>query len=227
MRDNAHMLEIPLLQYFSSGVVIAAGATLGTEHFEQIMTRIAPEGGTGGEELLVVVNFDGINDATPSYLKATLLALHQCGRRFAKALTIDEQTELGTSILPLNIAVVVQNAAEQVQDCINEVFARRGLGILAGTNLANERFLSATLLGSLESTVLQTLMLTCSYHEFQASDLFENQASSGAISINGWNNRLAELYRHRLVRRRIEGRINRFISITNQVTSHGEILSRK
>lgn len=218
------MHRIPLRNFFSGDIVIAAGATLGIDHFNQILATLPQS--TSATENIIALDFDRIEDATPSYVKATVLALHQCGRRHAGVLTADEQQELGDSIVPLNIVVVILNASPAVRDCIHEVFSRRGVAMLTGGDLEGDQLVTAELLGEIEPAVLETLLISSQFQEFQAADLIGHAAGSN-IKVTGWNNRLAELHRHRLVRRRTEGRTHRFIPLARKVEAYGEILSRK
>lgn len=172
----------------------------------------------------VYLDFSDIEDATPSYIKATVLALHQCGRRFMKAITLDEHVDTAELSQPLNIIVAVLNASLHVQECIHEVFARRGFAVLAGAQLFNDRIEDAVVLGRLDEKIFETLQRACGFDEFQASNLLEkdNPTEPG---VTGWNNRLAELHRLRLLQRRTDGRTNRFKSFANKVNLHGQILS--
>lgn len=217
------MFVIQLRNFFQPNLVVAAGATLGGEHFDRIVSQLPPL--TATIEVPVALDFDGIEDATSSYIKATVLALHQCGRLHAKALPAHELQEQSTQLRPLNITVLVMNATAAVSDCIHEVFARRGLAILSGIRISGERLEDAVLLGELESAAMEALTLSCQFPEFQAADLHRVQTVT-AIKVNGWNNRLAEVHGQRLVRRRTEGRTHRFIPLANKVQAHGEVLSR-
>jgi len=220
------MIEIGLSQMFAGSNAVAAGATLGNQHFQQ-MLQMLPSSLNGGEvETAIVCNLEGIEDATPSYIKATVLALHQCGRLFARTLTLDENVEIGEGLRPLNTVTLIRNASESVADCIHEVFARRELAIFSGTDLGPDRFVSATLLGQVDAAGLKALDLACGFEEFQAADLHRIESAS-AISVTGWNNRLAELHRQRLIRRRTEGRVNRFIPLVQTFNLYGQILLRK
>jgi hypothetical protein len=208
--------------------VIAAGATTGIDHFNTIVTQILPALKVAEAETMVFLDFSGIEDATPSYIKATVLALHQCGRRYLQEITLKEHAEVGELSRPLNIIVGVLNASQQVQDCINEVFASRGFAVLGGAQVTDERFDEAVVLGVLDSKIYETLQRACGLEEFQASDLLEKNKPTGSILVTGWNNRLAELHRQRLLLRRTEGRTNRFRSFANKVTSHhGHLLLRQ
>lgn len=218
------MLVIPLRNYFQPNMLVAAGATLGGEHFDRIVSELPPL--NGPSEVPMAIDFAGIEDATSSYIKATVLALHQSGRLHAKALPAHELREQSTSLRPLNIALVVLNATAAVMDCIHEVFARRGLAILSGSQLNGDRLEDATLLGELEPAVMEALTLACQFLEFQAADLHGVQ-SAKPITVTGWNNRMAEVHGQRLVRRRTEGRTHRFIPLANKVQAHGEVLSRE
>lgn len=219
---------IPLRNFFPATTAIAAGASAGIDHFNSIVTQILPALQGAKSETIVFLDFSGIEDATPSYIKATVLALHQCGRRYMKEITLGEHAETAELSRPLNIIVAVLNASQAVQDCINEVFSRRGFAVLAGAHVSDDRFDEAVVLGELDSKIFETLQSAAGLDEFQAGDLLEKNKPTESILVTGWNNRLAELHRQRLLLRRTEGRTNRFRSFANKVNlSHGHLLSRQ
>lgn len=218
------MDPISIISLFPEGNVLAAGATLGAEHFAAICEQIRTAPTTLGTETMVPLDFLGIEDATPSYIKATVLALHQSGRLFAGVLNHDEATDVGTQLPKLNITVGILNASAAVQTCIHEVFALRGLGILSGTKQQQDRFESAVFLGELEPKIIHTLVVTSAFSNFTAPEL-QKQITEEETSVNGWNNRLAELHRHRLIRRKSEGRALRFFPLASTINIHGQVLS--
>lgn len=220
------MFEIRLINFFEGTGAVAAGATLGIEHFERMLEMLPGSFKGGPIENVVVCNLEGLEDATPSYVKATILAFHQCGRLFARSLSLAEHGEIGERLRPLNTVVVIQNASDAVADCVNEVFARRDLAILAGVGAPADQMETATLLGRVDPAALRALELATQFDEFQASDLHQADPEA-AISVTGWNNRLAELYRQRLLRRRTEGRAHRFIPLVKNLNLYGQVLPGK
>lgn len=214
------MAAIRISDLFNNTAIVAAGATLGEEHFRRIVELAAPN--PKGNETVVVLDFTGIDDATPSYIKATVLTLHQSGRRFSNTLTSEEHEELG-AIAPLNILVILTGLTAAVQDCVHEVFARRSLAIFSGEKWENNKVINAVLLGRVEPAALEALEACSGFEEFQASDLL----AGSKITVTGWNNRLAELYRQRLLRRRVEGRTNRFGPLATNFKAYGQVLLGK
>ena len=219
------MVTIPVRKFFPSDLIPAAGAALGSEHFEGICQKIPSAKLSSAFETIVALDFDGIEDATPSYIKATVLALHQCGRLYAEELTHSEAVELENQVHSLNIVVCLLNASEPVQLCVHEVFSLRGLGILNGVSISDDRLERAVLLGRLDSKVEHTLLVTAPLPNFSAPELAVHVVSE-QLSVNGWNNRLAELHRHRLIRRRAEGRTLRFFPVANEIFAYGKVLFR-
>lgn len=213
-------------KFFSSELIPAAGATLGSEHFEGICQSIPSSALSDAFETIVALDFAGIEDATPSYIKATVLALHQCGRLYAEELSHSEAVELGSQVHPFNIVVCLLNASEPVQLCVHEVFSLRGLGVLNGVSIPEDRLDRAVLLGRLDPKVEHTLLVTAPLPNFSAPELSVHVVSE-QLSVNGWNNRLAELHRHRLIRRRTEGRTLRFFPIATEIFAYGKVLFRK
>jgi hypothetical protein len=99
---------------------------------------------------------------------------------------------------------MVSNCTGQVKEEVDEFFRGRGFPILnLGGKVADDSG-SNSLLGTLDPVLERTLWLLNSTGEGTAADLAAR--SSDKITVNGWNNRLADLHQLRLAIRRREGK---------------------
>jgi len=202
-----------------------AGASLGHDHFGQCLAQIR-QTQTATADDMVGFDFTNVEDVSASYVKATLLAVHQCGRLAAGVLSAAEVMGARAAIEPLEIAVLVFGANDDVKACINDVFAANGLAILAADIDANGQLVGAELLGVTEAKAFRTLQLAAQYDEVTATVLHTTY-SAELNAVTGWNNRLADLHRQLLLRRQTSGRQHTYRSLVKGEIRYGKILSRK
>lgn len=175
---------------------------------------------------VVVFDYTNVDDVSASYVKATLLATHQCGRLAAGGLLAAEVLAARASLEPLDIVVIVAGANEDVRACINDVFAANGLAVLAGGTIADGRLQSCEILGVIEAKAFRTLQLAAQVDEVTAALLYSMHLSEG-ITVTGWNNRLADLHRQLLLRRQTSGRQHTYRPLVKGDVHYGKVLSRK
>ena len=187
---------------------IASGAHTGREHAELIKAAIAtaemPDSGLVG-----AIDFSGVELATASYIKATVLLFATCGRLHAGALTPGEQKTLDwSSVEPLNVFPLVVGASDDVRSEIDEVFGRRGLACVCVQSLAKHP-VEGKILGNVEPAIARTLESLRGQSEATAEELHASTPSEG-VNITAWSNRLAELLRLRIARRKREWKTWRY-----------------
>ena len=188
-----------------AGAGLAAGSHTGERHAKLILDQIK-RGGVSESGFIVVVDFSGIELATASYVKATVLWLALCGRLYAGALSAVEQRSLhGSSVEPLNVFPVVFGANEDVQHEIDEVFARRNLPCLVANSMIGDLIRVGRVLGEIEPAAARTIAALAGFSEATAEDLHEKWPGEG-VNITAWNNRLSGLHRIRVARRRKQGK---------------------
>jgi len=219
------MILISVKQLLGTSLSFGAGASLGQSHYPTILDKIRQEQTTNSDGL-VVFDYTNVEDVTASYVKATLLALHRCGRLAAGSLSAEEALTSHNHPVSLEIFVVVTGANDDVKACINDVFAANSLAVLAGNALVNGCLQSAELLGVIESKAFQTLQLAAKLEEVTAALLSQTQVTEN-ITITAWNNRLADLHRQLLLRRQTNGRQHTYHSLVKGNIYHGKILSSK
>lgn len=196
----------------------AYGATLGEEWLkplvEELTSRTDDLAASSGE--LVLLDFAGIETATASFLKATIIYLLKAGQRAA----VSGET-LGTdnvSTVPaLNIYPCVLGLSADVQEELTEVLASQRMVCLEALAWDNTALQKARLRGPIERPLWDTLQhLTVAPDGLTASEL-HRQHPAESINPTAWNNRLADLYRLRLVRRIRQGRHWLYSSIAREV----------
>lgn len=219
------MTVISVKQLLGETLQFGAGASLGQEHFGQIIELIRADQAANPDGL-VVFDYAGVDDVSASYVKATLLATHRCGRLAAGGLSAYEALAARPTIAPLSIVVAVQAANDDVKDCISDVFAANGVAIMASDTVAEGLPQGGEVLGAIEPTAFRTLQLAARFNEVTAALLHSTQADE-QIAITGWNNRLADLHRQLLLRRQTSGRQHTYRPLVKGDIRYGKILSRK
>lgn len=220
------MIQISIRALLGANRQFAAGATLGREHFREIVAALAKTPATN-VETLAVFDFADVDDVSASYIKATLLAAHRCGRLHAGVLSAEELRDSSVELQALPIVVVVARASDDVAECINAAFGVNDQAVLAGTRLKGDRLSDGVVLGALEAKAQRTLALAAAYPEVTATELLADHPEEGISGATGWNNRLAELHRLQLLRRRTVGRQHTYYPLATEIKTYGKVLHRK
>jgi hypothetical protein len=187
----------------SNGLPNVAGATLGQEHLNKVLGALNRIVGDPGE--IVVLDFEGTETATASYMKATVLALLRQGREGAEG-----------GFLNL-IFPVVANLSAEVAEELDQVLIANRLPCIEALTLSSTRVQRGRVRGVLDAALGETLAALVSEGAASATQLFETRRKEVPISVTGWNNRLAELHRFRLAWRRKHGRQWVYEPITEEV----------
>ncbi|HEX8549946.1 MAG TPA: hypothetical protein VF681_00185 [Abditibacteriaceae bacterium] len=194
-----------------------AGATLGERHIAPLLHRIDSGGFDESPGQVVVLSFEGLLSATSSYLKATALSLY-----FKAGV---QPTGTGVVGEPdYHIFPMVYGLNEELQEGINEVFSARKLYCLEALEIEDDKVAKANLWGTPDEHLLETLTALEELEQASASDLREHVKSR--ISTTGWNNRLYDLYRLRLVRRSKRDRQWIYEPIAGCINKNEAVLSR-
>lgn len=170
---------------------LLAGATLGEKHFAEVV-RALPSAAGRGETVLL--DFEGIEHATASYLKALVLGLVRAGQ------------DAGSSDASrLDVFVAVANLSEDVREEVAEVAVSQRTPVVEALKWNEERISKARVHGRIDPVLWETLERLASEGPASATNLVET-VSGSQIGLTGWNNRLADLHRLRLARRSKVGR---------------------
>lgn len=200
----------------SRASVHASGATLGQEHLRPLRQRLRDEGGD-----IVVLDFSGIESATASYLKATIVWLIQSAR-----LSVTDGLNYGRAPgphdpVPLAIYPLVAGLTTEVREELNDVLPTYRLPCLETLKHSDRRVLRAALHGPLDDALSDTLRALTECGSGTASSLHV-RFQDRKISTTGWNNRLADLHQLRLAVRRKVGRQWLYEPVAAEVTNGRE-----
>lgn len=199
-----------------NSLTVASGAVTGKLHADRVAALL---GGLDDDELgsRVLFDFDGIEMVTASYLKASVLWAMTCGRMHAGIIDPEELRQLdATHFRPLSIFPLVAGANAEVEIELQEVFGGRGLACVVASEWTTKRILSGRVVGKLEPTGAKTLKAIKGLLEFTAYDLQDRFPKEG-VNATAWNNRLVELYRLRLLRRRKQGKFWKYQPVADHL----------
>lgn len=170
-----------------------AGATLGEEHIAPLKEWVDARRFESPPGEITIIDFGGIESATGSYLKATVLQpLLWAGAAPAGA--------SGVSGEPLHhFYPVIIGLNDEVRDSLTDILALRRLFCLEAIEWEQGVLAVAQLIGGHDRFVQGALKTLENAGAATAAEL--QGATGGSISVTGWNNRLYDLYRLRIVRR--------------------------
>lgn len=198
-----------------SPVKHAIGAIQGQDFLrpllEQLQDDTVDPSASGSE--LVIVDFSGIESATASFIKATILHLIRFSQLAADKPTGDAPSK-GTSIL--DIYPSVHALSTDVREELVEVLASQRLVCLEALAWNSQEITEARLFGPLDGPLWTTLQALLESGGATASELHERYPDE-RINATAWNNRLADLYRLRLAARVRRGRHWVYTSIARVV----------
>lgn len=200
---------MPLVEIlFKPAHVHLHGATLGEHHFSQLMDKV--EGSTG--DVSLIVDLGDVVSITASYLKATLLRLLKTRR--------GEMPQAGDAGLSaptgFHLFTFVTGCSPDVAVDIHEFFVGRNLPLIHLDHWEKNRLIDGRLMGTLDPVLFRTLEGVIRLKECTASRLVE--ISSETITVNGWSNRLADLYQFSLVTRRRDSKFWIYSSVIERIT---------
>jgi hypothetical protein len=146
-----------------------------------------------GEPALVLLDFNGVDLATSSYLSEVLVPLrdHLRLRRYAGY-------------------AVAANLSDKVREEIEEMLRRSGDAFLTCATDASGQITDVQLCGKLEDKLQETLRLVSRKRETTAAQLHEESSTIDTVGATAWNNRLASLAARSLVVEILQGRTKKY-----------------
>lgn len=188
------------------------GATLAHQHVKEVVGQLsdAPTHPT-----LFILDFENVTSVTASYLRGTLLWAILCGQAEVDKTVSGAGMEPG-SIRPIPLFASIRNCSAEIAGDIHDFFGGRGLPILEILEMTPAGPISTRLLGQLDPLLFRTLQQVADRPNVTAAELSEK--SREEITINGWSNRLSDLYRLRLLTRRREGKFWRYSAIAQSIS---------
>jgi len=196
------------------GAPNALGATLGQDCMEKVLPSL--EAATDDDRTLIL-DLTGIQAVNASFLKATVFWLFQCGQAYVKQQprTSDEHW----AVRPLRVFPAVTGCSGEVMRDVDDFFSGRQVPILHVDEGTADRIIKGHLLGRLDPVLDKTLAGLVAAGEATAAELAAT--SDDAITLNGWNNRLADLHLLRLARRRRRGKFWVYTPTTQHISIWG------
>ena len=188
------------------------GATLGQNHLSPLLPEFIH---SGEEPTIFLLNLSNAVSVTASYLRSTLHWAFVCGQA-------DVQGKHATggiepwAIRPMPLFPVVEGCSADVTIDVDDFFHSRGLPLLLITKRTRSHLKTARMLGSLDGFLQATLQKLITLREATAMQLAEQ--SSESITVNGWSNRLADLYLLRLVTRKRSGKFWLYSPVAESIT---------
>jgi hypothetical protein len=187
------------------------GATLAQEHLGRIRSELPS---VNDEPAVFLLDLSGAKSVTGSYLRATIYWALLCGQAEAQGKTGASSVD-PWAVRPLPIFPVLTAASAEIIDDVNDFFATRNLPLLRVIKRQKSSIKAAWLLGTLDRFLASTLFSLASLGEATAAELAAKNKES--ITVNGWSNRLADLYLLRLVTRRRSGRFWHYSPVAQEV----------
>jgi len=194
------------------------GATQAQRDFQEALKLLRPE----SEETLLVWDFSKVTVVTASYLRGTLYLALFSGMLNARPQRDAGEIPLGARSLPLFTGVAGCN--EEVEEEINEFFAGKQMGILFFSKKEDQKAGVTRTLGAIDGALGRTLDLLSQLKSGTAADLAAQ--SDERISLNGWNNRLSDLYDRRLVSRQRAGKFWVYSTLAERIKSGSRLHTR-
>jgi hypothetical protein len=204
----------PFCISLAPGVPNALGATLGQDCIEKVLPGL--EAATD-DDIALILDLTGIQAVNASFLKATAFWAFQCGQASVKQQprTSDERW----AVRPLRVFPAVTGCSGEVMSDVDDFFSGRQLPILHVDERTADRMIKGHLLGRLDPVLEKTLTGLVAAGEATAAELAAT--SDDAITLNGWNNRLADLHLLRLARRRRRSKFWVYTPTTKHISVWG------
>jgi hypothetical protein len=168
------------------------GAVIGEHHASQVTEMIASAGRSGGEP--VVLDFDGIESASASYLKRLLAPFLARPRSLVVAPTEDD-------LVPIVVTNV--NGHDLIEDLDDFLEGKEMALVAAVAKRGTLQF--DRIIGRLDQAASETFRELLILKEATAQALYERHPNR-TTNQTAWNNRLAQLVQLGIARRRRVGR---------------------
>jgi hypothetical protein len=188
------------------------GATLAQTHMSELLPELSKP---TAEPIIFLLDLSKAVSVTASYLRATAHWALLCGQ--AEVQDTGSTASLDPwAVRPLPLFPFLKKGNAEVMADVDDFFRTRTLPILVASKISNAGVKGARLLGQLDPVLAHTLQALMDLGEATAKQLSDQ--SKETITVNGWSNRLADLYLFRLVTRRREGKFWHYSPIAKSIT---------
>ena len=193
-------------QALSDILVVKVSSALGAEAGQRILAEVTESiRHVSPSDLGMIVVFDvsGIDLASTSFFKSSVLPLFQSARLSTEP---GAQTMADAFGLPaLNVFPVLAGARPEVEELADEIFGRRSFPLLSLKFDGEQNLAGGRLVGFLDDALAKTLRNWKENERHTAASLQEKFPEQG-ITQTAWSNRLNDLWRVRLLRRVRQGK---------------------
>tara|TARA_R110002049_G_scaffold284015_2_gene464541 strand:- start:1268 stop:1900 length:633 start_codon:yes stop_codon:yes gene_type:complete len=191
---------IPLVINLQPNRKLLFGSSAAEADLAQLIKMIQ---GASRPETLVNFDFSEVEAVNGSYLRATLFWAIRCGQADAR----NELPVTGGEPVPIRpypLFPVVSGCNPEVATEISEFIVPRKVATLLVESGTLPAIGKARIVGHIDKSLGDTLSLLAAIRGGTAKDLAN--ASSEAITVNAWSNRLLDLYQLRIVHRERSGK---------------------
>jgi hypothetical protein len=179
------------------------GATIGQQHGDLVAAKLAGAS-KASDQVVAILDFEGIEFASASYLKAAVLDLARKERRHL------DPSEVW--IFP-----VMHNLSDELREELSIVCRSERFPSLEVTKYSQKGLAAGRIYGEIDDTLKRSLQLLQSSAPTTAAEL-AGQSPDEKINVTAWNNRLAELFRLRLATRFKESRFWKYEPVIKEIT---------
>jgi hypothetical protein len=189
----------------------ALGATTGQELVRPVLAGF--RGGARSAPAIVVLDLSKVEAANASFLKATLLEFLWRGRAYAES----EDSAQGPERESVNVFAIVQGVCDDVREELRTVLASERMLAFEAVLVRGGEIIVGRVLGQPDEALDATLKALTAEGSSTAPTLCEKYPQSVPIKATAWNNRLFELFRHRLATRARAGRQWIYSALTKEL----------
>jgi hypothetical protein len=201
-------------QLLQGGPPTRWGATTGQADLGNLATRVESADGP-----VVVLDFEGIEAANGSYLRATALWMLRCAIEGRKNSRYEgEGSQDPWRIRPLAMeGFFLAGLSDEVRHDVTILLKEGRLPCLEVVKWEGDEIQSVAILGHLDTQLRRTFDCLLEIGEASSAETLSRRFPEDRIGVTGWNNRLAELYQRHLIGRRKDGKFWKYFTMFKEV----------
>lgn len=203
-----------IYQLLQGGPSTRWGATAGQADLDSLAASVESADGP-----VVVLDFEGIEAANGSYLRATALWMLRCAIEARKSSRHEaEGSQDPWRIRPLTMeGFFLAGLSDEVRHDVIILLKEGRLPCLEVAKWKGDEIQSATILGHLDTQLRRTFDCLLEIGEASSAETLSRRFPEDRIGVTGWNNRLAELYQRHLIGRRKDGKFWKYFTMFKEV----------
>lgn len=202
-------------QLLQGGPATRWGATAGQTDLGSLAIRTA-----AADSPVVILDFEGIEAANGSYVRATALWMLRCAIEARRG----SRDEAAGSRDPWRIHPLAMHGfflaglSEEVRHDVTIQLNEGRLPCLEVVEREGDEIQSVAILGHLDTQLRRTLDCLLEIGEECSAETLCRRFHEDRIGATGWNNRLAELHQRHLIGRRKDGKFWKYYTMFKEVT---------